>query len=544
MADLKRDRVVVAGSERVPVAAAHPTTEVDPAATITVTVLIRRRPGSAVPDVDAGTDLPSKAHLSREEFATNYGADASDVSLVEAFAKQYGLQVGQVNLAARTVSLTGTIAAFGEAFEVKLRHYEHPGGTYRGREGKLSVPRQVADVIEGVFGLDDRPQVQPKIRWQPQAGGAAVLEAANSLTVLEIAQLYGFPTDITGQGQCIAIVEFGGGYQQQDLQHFFQNLKIAEPTVSAISVDGAQNAPGDPADGEVALDIEVAGAVAPGARLAVYFAPNSDQGFIDAITSAVHDTTNRPSVLSISWGGPEETWTGQTRNAIDQAFTDAGLLGMTVLVAAGDHGSADRPSTDAGYDGLAHVDFPASSPHATGCGGTHLEGNGGAITLETVWNDGDGWATGGGVSDLFDKPTWQRSANVPPGVNPPGTRVGRGVPDVAGNADITTGYEIYLNGSDSTAGGTSAVAPLWAGLVALLNQATGRQLGFINPVLYSPQGTRALRKIISGSNAIGAMANQPATAGYSAAKGWNACTGLGAPDGKALRTLFGTKPSP
>ena len=250
------------------------------------------------------------------------------------------------------------------------------------------------------------------------------------------------------------------------------------PSVTAVSVDGASNAPGsDPsgADGEVLLDIEVAGSVAPGAAQVVYFAPNTDQAFVDAISAAAHATPT-PIVISISWGGPEDTWSAQSRTAIDQALSDAAALGITVTVAAGDNGSSDGVT-----DGKNHCDYPASSPYALACGGTRLDADTGtgAISSETVWNDGaSGGATGGGVSAMYSVPSWQASAGVPPAS---GTG-GRGVPDVAGNADPQTGYQVLVDGKQVVYGGTSAVAPLWAALIARLAQATGRQFGLMQPL--------------------------------------------------------------
>ena len=247
------------------------------------------------------------------------------------------------------------------------------------------------------------------------------------------------------------------------------------PDVSDVSVLGGSNSPGSDADGEVMLDIEVAGAVAPKAKIVVYFAPNTTQGFVRAITDAAHDTVNKPSIISISWGGPESTWRGSDRTAMSNAIRDAGLLGVTVTVAAGDNGSADGLN-----DNKAHVDFPASSPYALACGGTRLEGTGSTIASETVWNDGPNSATGGGVSDSFPLPSYQANAHVPKSINP-GHFVGRGVPDIAGDADPESGYEVRVDGSDTVVGGTSAVAPLWAGLIALIQPATGQSGGFPQP---------------------------------------------------------------
>ncbi|MGD0623671.1 MAG: S53 family peptidase, partial [Thermodesulfobacteriota bacterium] len=314
----------------------------------------------------------------------------------------------------------------------------------------------------------------------------------------------------------------------RDLKAYFGQPGISMPVVKARSVDGGHNQPtGDPngPDGEVMLDIEVAGAVASGAKIVVYFAPNTDAGFLDAITTAIHDTLNKPSVVSISWGAAESDWTNQAMQAMDNAFQDAAALGVTVCCAAGDNGS-----TDGINDGRLHVDFPASSPYALACGGTRLEGSGGTITKEIVWNEGvSGGATGGGVSDVFDLPEWQANADIPPSANP-GGRIGRGVPDVAGDADPVTGYQVLVDGKQFTIGGTSAVAPLWAGLVALLNQKLGHSVGYLNPGIYGLLSSSGVFQDISAGNNDITGKNGP----YPAHSGWDACTGWGSPDGAKL----------
>jgi kumamolisin len=281
-------------------------------------------------------------------------------------------------------------------------------------------------------------------------------------------------------------------------------------------VDHGRNHPDGPngADGEVMLDIEVVGAVAPGATIAVYFAPNTDRGFIDAITMAVHDTTHRPSVLSISWGSPEVAWTQASVQAMDQAFQAAGAMGVSVYAASGDNGANDFPSGSPGAQPGNHADFPASSPHVTGCGGTHITVSNNAITQEVVWNDPGGGSSGGGFSSLFPTPSWQS-----------GVQGGkRGVPDVSGDASPASGYQVRVDGQDMVIGGTSAVAPLWAGLTALLNQKLGRPLGFGNPGLYQlGASSGAFVDITQGNNN-----------GFNAAPGWDPCTGLGRPDGAKL----------
>jgi kumamolisin len=316
----------------------------------------------------------------------------------------------------------------------------------------------------------------------------------------------------------------GGGYRAADLTKYFSEIKTASPKVSAVSVDhGKNHATGDPngPDGEVMLDIEVAGAVAPGAHIVVYFAPNTDAGFLDAITTAAHDSINKPSVISISWGGPESSWTPQSLTAFDNAFQAAAAMGITVLAASGDGGSSDGAT-----DGHDHVDFPASSPHATGCGGTNVQASSTAIIGETVWNDGaQGGAGGGGVSTFFAVPSWQSGLQVTssPGATSPLAK--RGVPDIAGDADPQSGYNVRVDGHNTVIGGTSAVAPLWAGLIALINAQKGSPVGFINPSLY--KNTTALNDIRQGNNGS-----------FAASGGWDACTGLGSPIGTKLATVL------
>jgi kumamolisin len=269
----------------------------------------------------------------------------------------------------------------------------------------------------------------------------------------------------------------------------------------------------------VMLDIELVGAIAPAANIVVYFTPNTDAGFLDAVTTAIHDATNRPSVISISWGGSESTWTAQAMTAMDDAFQAAATMGITVCAASGDSGSTDGVS-----DGSGHVDFPASSPYVLGCGGTTLTATPTSITSEVVWNDGaNGGASGGGISSFFPTPIWQAGKKV---IQSDGTSIAltkRGVPDVAGDADPATGYNVRVDGTDTVVGGTSAVAPLWAGLIARINQTTGIPMGYLNPHLYhKPQ---ALRDITRGSNGE-----------FEASMGWDACTGLGSPNGPVLRS--------
>jgi kumamolisin len=521
--------VDLVNSDRAPLEGARRIGAADPTKRIEVSIIVRRRTDTrAFPAVaELGARLPKqRQHLSRAEFARTHGGHPEDIAKIRAFASEHGLEVKSESIPRRTVVLAGTVQAFCRAFDVELSEYEHPdGGRYRGRTGRLRIPGDLAETIEGVFGLDNRPQAKPHIRIRKEKSRAAQPRAiGQSYDPPSVAQAYDFPVNLNGSGQCVAILELGGGYQNSDLQQFFRNLSIPVPKVAAISVDGARNAPtvDQNADGEVALDIEVAGAVAPGAQIAVYFAPNTDQGFLDALTTAIHDTNFSPSVISISWGGPESTWTQQAMSAFDAACQDAPTVGVTVLAAAGDNGA-----TDGAPGGQLTVDFPASSPAVTGCGGTKLVASGSTVTDEEVWNElaqNEG-ATGGGISAVFPIPTWQANANVPAG---PTGFAGRGVPDVAGDADPTTGYNIVVGGQSVVIGGTSAVAPLWAGLLVLLNQSLGRVVGYLNPLLYTPNVSQSLNDITIGQ-----------TDGYQAAAGWDPCTGWGSPDGAKLLAAIG-----
>ena len=513
------------GSERKPMPGAKALGKADPSERFEVTVLLRHRDAEqlreGVAKIAAGN--ASEKRLTREEFARQHGASAADLEAVRRFAHDFDLLVVHEDASRRAVVLSGTVAKFNAAFGVDLEQFEHDDGTYRGRTGQIMLPSDLAPSVEAVLGLDDRPVARPHLRPRSAPGHVAPNADAGTFDPTQLAQLYGFPGG-TGAGQSIAIIELGGGYRTADLKKYFSELGVARPKVTAVSIDHAKNHPTGSAtgpDGEVMLDIEVAGAIAPGANIVVYFAPNTDAGFLDAISTAIHDTTHKPSVVSISWGGPESTWTTQSLNAYDAAFQSAVLMGVTVCVASGDSGSSDGVS-----DGSDHVDFPASSPHVLACGGTSLKASASAISSETVWNDGaGGGATGGGVSSFFAVPTWQSGLKVTRSNGSASALTKRGVPDVAGDADPQTGYHVRVDGKESVFGGTSAVAPLWAALVARINAEKGAAIGFINTKLYKNHA--ALRDIVQGNNGD-----------FLSASGWDACTGLGSPVGTKIAALF------
>jgi kumamolisin len=499
----------------------------DPAERFEVVVILRRR------DADAFHDLverlaageASAAPLSRDEYEQRFGASADDLARVEQFANAHGLSIVRKEPAERRVVLSGTVEQYNRAFGVDLQRFEHQAGPirtqFRHPLGPVHLPDDVHEVVTAVLGLDDRAKARPHFRVgatiRPPIRAARAV--TNAFTPLQLAALYDFPPG-DGHGQCIALIELGGGFSGTDLSEYFGALGVPAPKVEAVSVDGAANAPsGDPngPDGEVTLDVEIAGALAPAALIAVYFAPNSEAGFVDAVSAALHDRTRNPTVVSISWGAPESVWSQQTLSALNDALQTAVALGVTVCVASGDSGSADGVG-----DGADHVDFPASSPYALGCGGTRITARNGQIVRETVWGGGpDGGSTGGGVSATFPLPAWQRGLAIVRGANGSGALVRRGVPDVAADADPATGYIVHVGGEDTVVGGTSAVAPLWAALIARINAQRGKPAGFINALLY--RQPLAFNDITSGNNGD-----------FSAAPGWDACTGLGSPVGSKV----------
>jgi kumamolisin len=554
-------KVELPGSERRVAPGARDVGDVDASKQITVSVYLRPNPaGNNLPAIEDLARLPpAQRHSPTEaEIADARWATEEDVATVCEFAKSASLAVVDRSRSKRRVQLKGTVAALSKAFDVKLRRFEHRSGAYRGRTGAVHIPTELVGIVRAVLGLDNR-RIGRSYRRMASHTAFAARTGMRPFLPNELAKIYGFPPT-TGAGQCIAVLAFNGqigdtgssvpgGYRGEGLTAYFSKVtRTTPPTIEDIVVHGPGNSPGDGADpndstGEILLDLEMVGAIAPHARIVVYFTEFTEQGWVDAIHEVIDDKTNKPSVLSISYGNAETSsdsanvdergslWTFGAITEANEAFHDAALKNITICVASGDDGSADGVS-----DGLAHTDFPASSPYVLACGGTRLLVSHAGTPSEQVWNDGrTGGSTGGGISDLFPLPSWQHGIGVPASANP-GHRIGRGVPDVASVADPATG--VLISGIDGTVdpsrptGGTSAAAPLWAALLARLNQALGAPVGFFNPFLYAHCAHGILRDITRGDNGA-----------YQAAVGWDACTGVGTPDGARLATALGASPA-
>jgi len=488
--------------------------EPDTSTRVELALLVRRR-RQLPADLVEGPNT-----ISRQELVAGYGPAPEDLTHVCDVMRGYGFDVVGIDAAARRVDVAAPASEVMRVFGGRAARtsavdaFTEQSAMYRAWEGETALPPELADVVVSMVGLDTRPRLRPEFRTFP--GQQRIL-----YTPPELGALYRFPAGTDGSGQTLAIVVTGGGFRMEDMETYFTGLGLPLPAIRTVSVAGVKNEPGGPGDLEVVLDVQVAGALAPGADLVVYFAPNSDQGAIEALQTAIHATPT-PTAISLSWGAPEAQSTDQVLRAMDDLFAEAAALGITVCAAIGNEGSSDGV-----YDGGSHVNFPASSPHVLACGGTTLVGDPGSgeIESETVWNTGADGATGGGVSKAFGLPAWQVSAGVP---NRTGSDTpGRGVPDVAANADPATGYQILFNGQTGFIGGTSAATPLWAALVCRLAQGLGRPLGLLAPLLYEGPATDKVadgfRDVVAGNN--GAYASSP---------GWDPNTGLGTPDGTAL----------
>ena len=503
------------------------------------------KPVKPLPDLSAlDNKLPAeRKYMTRAQLAHEYGSDPKAVQTIENFAKEHGLVVTRNEPASARMGLAGTADNIDAAFGVTLMDYENPKlGAFHARTGPVNVPSEVGDAITGVFGLNNHRVLHRGFRPAHHLAPQMATPARSWFIPTELGPVYDFP-NANAQKQCIGLLEFGGGVDTSDVASYFSQIGSPAPSVQVIAVDGVSTDPSsDPnSTGEVMLDIDVAGALGAGAKLAVYFSTFDEKGLVDCLSKVINDSTNDPSVVSISWGWDENQkfnnegviWSPAAIDHCNQSFLAAAQLGITVCVSTGDDGSEAQMK-----DGLAHVNFPATSPYVLAVGGTTLHvrkpAKGASQVTETVWNGGtsDG-GTGGGVSDITPCPTWQ-TGKVVPSINP-GHFAGRAIPDVAADADPATGYLTMSGGKMQVVGGTSASSPLWASLIARINASLGARVGNFNALLYSKFGPGGvLRDITSGDNDVEGLLHGQ----YPAGKGWDACTGWGVPDGQKLLEAF------
>jgi kumamolisin len=563
--------VPIPGSTRPRLVTANLVGRSDRNKTIRVSIYARRNPQNAlaaasIPD-ELGSQLPGKRkYLSDAEFNATYGADPEELKKVGEWAERNGLKVVDSSVSHRRVIVEGRTADIEKTFGLELNEYDDAEtGRFRGRVGEICIPPELASIVQGVFGLDTRPVGRPRLRRSPVLPldwSAAPAKEKKTRAVVsthhaalqnkwpgtffppQVAELYSYPAALNGSGQNVAVFAFNGGdspdprggYKLASLKSYFEQvLGGTTPSITDVVVQGPGNDPGPDTDassnkgdatGEVMLDLCVVGSMAPGANIFVYFTEFTTQGWIDALNDAVAGTNNI-SVVSISYGNPEDdpqgAWTAMGVKQVNLVLQAAAAKGVTICVSSGDDGSSDQVGSG------AHVDFPASSPYVLAVGGTKLaasQANPPSITSEVVWNETmiDDGAGGGGVSVVFSKPAYQNNAGVPPAVDTPHT-IGRGVPDVAAIADPLTGVVVmHVSGTKlEPIGGTSVSTPVWASLIARINQGLGAPCGFLNPVLYQKFASGVLRDITVGNNGA-----------YEARAGWDACTGLGAPGGSQL----------
>jgi hypothetical protein len=572
------------GSERPQIPGSTLIGPVDATERVSVTLLLRQKPGSPdLPDLQHWQDTtPSKRRfLSADEFYESHGAAEDDVNAVVEYLSSHGLHVLDRHTGRRRIVAEGTAAEVNAAFQITLNRYRAPerfvqrpapgrGGRpfadhgrigaheHRGFEGPVHLPTRLIEIVTAVIGLDNRRLAIPAGVGTGDPPGAGYLSPAT------IAQRYNFPTT-TAVGQTIGIFEAadaGAAYLHSDIQSFIQSLPggatLPLPNLADIGPNNTALVTSPPTGAvfECTIDVSIAAVTGLGANINVYFMPGTEAGweaFFDRATFPPAGD-NPPSVLTASWVpylSDDPGTVGLLSNPaspvsiLDGKLQSAAARGITVLMAIGDWGSNNL------FGGVGcHVSYPNGNPWVTACGGTILgdvNPSPPPIFQEWTWSDANVAspfdsppydATGGGVSDTFPRPPYQVAAGVQP-ISKNDGNVRRGVPDVAGMVAMSGFFTAGVGGPGQNAGfGTSAVAPLYAGLVATINAFLGRNVGFLNPTLYT-YGPEICNDIRVGNNDPG---NTPDSPFYTAAVGWDPCTGWGSING--VRLLAAVAPAP
>jgi kumamolisin len=410
------------------------------------------------------------------------------------------------------INIANTVTKLGGKLICKSVHSLTFSHTKRIPKNALPHQEDILAVVDHDAGRNRYRRIRTKARVQPQ-----------SLTPMQVAKAYNFPSVNPITLPCVAIVELGGSVTPALINQYCNQMNLIPPHMTNLDIEGAREISDGPdgSDGEVDLDVCIVAAVAQGINILTIFAPNSDQGFCDAVLAAVNHSLN-PCAISVSWGSPIDFWPANIRAVMDNAFQSAQAKGINVFVAAGDNGSDDGVG-----DGQNHVDYPSSSPYAISCGGTELfiDSQGQRLS-ENVW--GKNGATGGGASIMYERPNYQ-ILNYP--VSAPLDKTGnqRMVPDIAANASPDTGYIVDVDGEGMAIGGTSAVAPLYAALTAVLTSQIGKRIGNLHQILY--RNPEICNDITQGSNGA-----------FKAGPGFDLCTGLGSIDGTKLLAFLQGKP--
>ncbi len=508
---------------------------------MSLSVLLAGQNGSGLAQMAYGVSRPGSAQyhhfLNAAQFGARFGASSTVVASVTAGLEASGLSVGGLWPDHLGLSVTGTLSAVQAAFHTHLDMAHAFGRTALVPTSGVQLPRGVV----GVVGLNGAVAAQlhsslPSLGGSPPALGCSAIPAA-AYTPAQLAGAYGLAGGAAGSGQTVAIMELSD-YASADVAAYQACLGSPTQSITRVAVDGGASV-GFGTD-EATYDVETLAGLVPGAQLLVYEAPNTEAGMLADYAAMINQ--NRAGVITTSWGVCEAQEDPSLASAENTLFQQAAVQGQTVLAAAGDLGAQDCNNNPNRIDTSLQVDDPASQPFVTGVGGTTLASLN--PLTETVWNSAG--AGGGGISRRWPMPAWQASAVTADSSGTPcGARSGycRQVPDVSASADPAHGYPIFCTAGDChgqgwfSGGGTSLAAPVWAALVADINQSCGGagRAGFINPVLYSTPGVT--HDITIGSNApIGSP-----TGLYPAGPGYDMASGLGSPNGAALaRALCGS----
>ncbi len=454
----------------------------------------------------SATAPTSRNYVDRKTLARETAADPEDVEALRRYGERFGLSIAESHW--RSVVVKGPVEQLIRAFGASVAIFEDADGRrFRHRSDALYAPPDVAAIVQGIFGLH---------QWPRSRKLGTLQRHTTPLLARDVAARYQFP-DGRGHGQTIGVVQLRGIFKPDDFDQCMraQGLAPVHPIVKRVDDAAVAHEIATTKDLEAALDVQLIASLAPEARIVVYEAPDDERGFLDAVRDAIFDEEYAPSVLSISYGWPEQLWTPAALHILDELFAAAALMGVTICCSSGDNGA------EVDDNGKPHVVAPASIPFAVACGATIIQDGG---LEEQTWEK-----TGGGFSERFDVPQWQgaaRSSAMQYGMQP-----GRGVPDVA--AQQLPGYYVVMEGAELAMGGTSAVAPVWSALIARINEQIGVPAGSFLPILYEQSGEKIFREVTSGGNGR-----------FQAGAGWNPCTGLGTPIGIAIAERLRALPRP